>query len=199
MAATHGTQRRYVEGCRCDDCKEAHRVSARDYRERRASGQTRPAAVLQTVTDLPPSEPGPVESGVQAEMAGDREIKLDEAAALAELFGLSVDSLLGRKRGPHQDVRYALGALEDAVFTSRNELNRTSKSLRDRLNEIPADFEGYDTLAELVREYSGHLNAANGVLNKLVDRFTDEAAQRATERALKKLKRAGHTEKGPRA
>jgi transcriptional regulator with XRE-family HTH domain len=128
--------------------------------------------------------------------AGDREIKLDEAAALARLFGLSVDSLLGRNQGSVQDLRYALGALEDAVFTSRNELKRMSKSLGDRLNEIPTDFEGYDTIAELVREYIGHSNSARVALNKLVDRFTDEAAQRATDRAIYRLKRGRRSERG---
>jgi hypothetical protein len=26
MAAKHGTRRRYVEGCRCEDCTEANRL-----------------------------------------------------------------------------------------------------------------------------------------------------------------------------
>jgi hypothetical protein len=76
--ASHGTQRRYVEGCRCDDCKEAHRISARDYSERRASGQTRPAAVHEYATSVvstPTYEPGPVESGVEAEIVGLAELR----------------------------------------------------------------------------------------------------------------------------
>jgi hypothetical protein len=85
MAASHGTQRHYVEGCRCEECKEAHRAAARDYRERRASGQTRPAAVLQTRADLPPSEPGPVESGVQEEIAGSAEARPGLAATALAL------------------------------------------------------------------------------------------------------------------
>jgi transcriptional regulator with XRE-family HTH domain len=127
---------------------------------------------------------------------GDREIKLDEAAALAELFGRSVDSLLGRRQGARQDLRYALGAMEDAAYTSRDELDRVSKSLRDRLNEIPADFAEHETLARLVRDCCGHLSAAHAVLNKLVDRFTDEAMQRATQRALNRLKRGRGSERG---
>jgi transcriptional regulator with XRE-family HTH domain len=131
--------------------------------------------------------------------AGDREIKLDEAAALANLFGLSVDSLLGRSQGAHQDLLYALGALEDAVFTSRNELDRVSKSLQERLHEIPADYEGYESLAQPVREFSSRLKAARVALDKLVDRFTEEAEQRATERAINRLKRSGRAAKGQRA
>jgi hypothetical protein len=64
MAVSHGTQRRYVDGCRCEECKEAHRVSARQYRERRANEQTGPVAVPSVVVP----DPGPVELGVQEEI-----------------------------------------------------------------------------------------------------------------------------------
>jgi hypothetical protein len=67
MAVSHGTQRRYVDGCRCEECREAHRVSAREYRERRASGQTG-QVVVPSVVEL--GGPGPVESGVEAEIEG---------------------------------------------------------------------------------------------------------------------------------
>jgi hypothetical protein len=70
MAASHGTQRRYVEGCRCDECKEAHRVSARGYRERRANGLTRPATVFAIPSGVvsEPAGPGPVELGAATEI-----------------------------------------------------------------------------------------------------------------------------------
>lgn len=70
MAATHGTQRRYVEGCRCDDCRQAHRVSARDYRERRASGLTRPAVVAIASVVVSEAAAGPVERAVASEISG---------------------------------------------------------------------------------------------------------------------------------
>ncbi len=92
MAAKHGTRRRYVEGCRCDDCADAQRNYQRDYRERKANG-------LPAVSQLPRpqkadpdpelSGPGPVESGVQAEIAGLNEARpgLAEAAlALARIM-----------------------------------------------------------------------------------------------------------------
>ena len=69
VMASHGTQRRYVEGCRCEECTEAHRVSARDYRDRRASGQTRSASVVVVPPVVEPDGPGPVESGVRAEIS----------------------------------------------------------------------------------------------------------------------------------
>jgi hypothetical protein len=70
MAAKHGTQRRYVEGCRCEDCREAHRVSAREYRERRANGLSRPTSVVVVPPVVESDGPGPVEVGVQEEISG---------------------------------------------------------------------------------------------------------------------------------
>jgi hypothetical protein len=73
MAAKHGTRSRYLEGCRCDDCKAAQRLYQQRYRERRANGTTqlRPTPVVQLPErELQPSEPGPVESGVTAEISG---------------------------------------------------------------------------------------------------------------------------------
>jgi hypothetical protein len=90
MGAAHGTQRRYVAGCRCEECKEAHRVSARDYRERRASGQTRPASVvvIPPAVVSGPLEPGPVEAGVEAEIAGLAEARPGLAQAALSLARL---------------------------------------------------------------------------------------------------------------
>jgi hypothetical protein len=64
MAARHGTRRGYNDGCRCDDCKDAQRLYQQRYRERRRT--------LAPVTNVTPaaSSPGPVESGVEAEIAG---------------------------------------------------------------------------------------------------------------------------------
>jgi hypothetical protein len=65
MAAKHGTRRRYNEGCHCEDCTAANAAYQQKYRQR-------PTVVV------PPSEPvttpsfgpGPVEAGVEAEIAG---------------------------------------------------------------------------------------------------------------------------------
>ena len=72
MAAKRGTRRRYVEGCRCDDCRESNRVYARDLRQHHADGDpVRPASVV-AVSAMPEERtgPGPVESGVEAEISG---------------------------------------------------------------------------------------------------------------------------------
>jgi hypothetical protein len=68
MAARHGICRRYVEGCRCEDCTGANRVY---FRQRRAAKVQPPAAVvsLPAAGASQPYEPGPVESGVAAEIS----------------------------------------------------------------------------------------------------------------------------------
>jgi hypothetical protein len=72
MAAKHGTRRRYNEGCHCDECKAANTAYRRDLRERHATGGlARPASLVPLSQPLTPtpSEPGPVESAVAAEIA----------------------------------------------------------------------------------------------------------------------------------
>jgi hypothetical protein len=75
-AKSHGTRRRYNEGCRCDECRHAQALYQRRYRERKANGLTRPHAPPVVVAELPQAEayridtPGPVEAAVQQEIGG---------------------------------------------------------------------------------------------------------------------------------
>ena len=62
MGARHGTRRGYTDGCRCNDCKDAQRLYQQRYRERSLSPVTNVTTAL--------AGPGPVESGVQAEISG---------------------------------------------------------------------------------------------------------------------------------
>jgi hypothetical protein len=71
MSAKHGTHSRYSQGCRCDACAEGHRLTARDYAQRKNAGQVRPR--VQLVKSSPPDsgvtpEPGPVEAATQQEI-----------------------------------------------------------------------------------------------------------------------------------
>jgi len=67
MAGRHGTRLRYNEGCRCGDCTEANRVY---FRRRREAKLLAPAAIdsLTAAGASQPSEPGPVETAVEAEI-----------------------------------------------------------------------------------------------------------------------------------
>jgi hypothetical protein len=77
MAANHGTRRRYTEGCHCNDCTAANTAYQQRYRQRGAGGATPGTNVPPDLsnqdrgTDLPADPgPGPVESGVAAEIDG---------------------------------------------------------------------------------------------------------------------------------
>ena len=125
--------------------------------------------------------------------AGDRSVGIAEAVAVAEVFEIPLDSLLGRKPRAERDLEYALGALMDAVYTSRTELHRTARSLRDRLEDIPSDFAELDTLAGHGREVFGHLETAREVLVKLENQLIADMERRVAER----LKEQKSTEKEP--
>jgi hypothetical protein len=61
MAATHGTRRRYNEGCRCEDCTAANAGYQQKYRQR-------PTVVVPLTAPVTPTSPGPVEAGVAEEI-----------------------------------------------------------------------------------------------------------------------------------
>src|ERR1700739_3868550 len=68
MAAKHGKSTRYTQGCRCDACKDAHRLRAADYPQRLV---TRGALNRYQGSDSPDTNvtPSPVESAVTAGIA----------------------------------------------------------------------------------------------------------------------------------
>jgi hypothetical protein len=71
MSIKHGTDRRYSDGCRCDECREAHTLKAREYRDRKRRGLTRPALLTAVLSaEREQAGPGRVESAVEAELAG---------------------------------------------------------------------------------------------------------------------------------
>ena len=72
MAAAHGTRTRYNTGCRCDDCKQASRDYDKKRRLARAAGNVKPSSVtvLPTAAAGSLEEPGRVEAGVLAQIAG---------------------------------------------------------------------------------------------------------------------------------
>jgi hypothetical protein len=120
---------------------------------------------------------------------GERSVRIDEAAAIADLFDVSVDTLLGRKQTQQRDLDYALGALTDAAFTSRTELKRIANTLRDRVDDIPLEYKGYDSRSKLVRDFSKHLDAASATLNELIEHRIADSEQKAIERVVKQLRK----------
>jgi len=72
--------------------------------------------------------------------SGKRAIKLDEASAMADLFGLSLDSLLGRT-GMEDDQAHALTVLADQAEKTLPDLMGTRETLRRAYQELELQFD----------------------------------------------------------
>ena len=66
MAAKHGTRRRCIEGCHCDDCTAAKTAYQQRWRQERGDGEPATPSVVSVSS---PVTPGPVEVAVETEIA----------------------------------------------------------------------------------------------------------------------------------
>jgi transcriptional regulator with XRE-family HTH domain len=72
-----------------------------------------------------------------------RAVRLAEAAAIADLFGVSVDSLLGRRVGLDDDIAYTLRMTGDTARRASDRIAAIVAELNDRLVEVSAlEFNG---------------------------------------------------------
>lgn len=67
MASKCGTRRRYIDGCRCDECRAANRTYQREWAANRGSGQP---VVSIAPSSVPAEGPGAVEVAVNLELDG---------------------------------------------------------------------------------------------------------------------------------
>lgn len=68
--------------------------------------------------------------------AGDRAIQIDELVALAELFEVSIDMLLGHSTGRSQDKAFQMSTLVDAEQQSLWQLSTTERTLRQAVTNV---------------------------------------------------------------
>lgn len=68
--------------------------------------------------------------------AGDRAVQIDELVAFAELFEVSVDTLLGHSTGHSQDKAFQVWALVDAERQSLWQLSTTERTLRQAVTNV---------------------------------------------------------------
>lgn len=68
--------------------------------------------------------------------AGERATKIDEVTAIADIFEVSVDMLLGRSAAPKNDDMYALRALLDTAQQASWQASTIENTLRERLTEV---------------------------------------------------------------
>jgi transcriptional regulator with XRE-family HTH domain len=111
--------------------------------------------------------------------AGDRSVRINEAVGIADLFEVSLDSLLGRKPGAQRDeLQYLLRVLRDTARQSSQQVWSTMETLREQLEELPKDFEHSDMLQRVgYNTWANHLDWAHDELMGLVN-LADELMRR---------------------
>lgn len=94
---------------------------------------------------------------------GDRQVSITEAAGVADLFGVSVDDLLGRNTPAESDFGQALGRLRNAAEKTAWGLAEAMQGVRTCASDVAAfEFEGRGDL--------GHaLSAAFTAVEQAID------------------------------
>lgn len=97
--------------------------------------------------------------------AGRRSVRINEAVALADIFEVSVDALLGRREPDDTTLTFALVVLTDYAGDAGRQIYRTrgvATDIADQLELIEESFPvpGIDALRQAAQEMAGHLDAA---------------------------------------
>jgi hypothetical protein len=106
MYEKHGTHAHYSAGCRCVACTEAHRVRAREYRRRKNAGEVvspfRYADQQESVEarTIVQAFPGPVEVGVEAEIATEVAVSRPGLAQVALAMARLLDDSKAKNQAP---------------------------------------------------------------------------------------------------
>lgn len=97
-----------------------------------------------------------------------RPVPLDEAAAIADLFGMSLDTLLGRNLGPDRDLLYMLTALGRTAQQAAPLMRSVENDLRERVAELGAfEFDQRSAITDVCERTAAALRQANDALAKI--------------------------------
>ena len=98
--------------------------------------------------------------------AGDRPLKLAELVAVAELFEVSVDTLLRREARPRGNQAQALRVVADTATKSSVAIVNVESAIQDRLADLAAfdDLPERDTLIASLKQAYSLLVDADGAL-----------------------------------
>lgn len=100
--------------------------------------------------------------------AGDRAVRVDELAAIADLLGVSLDRLLGRDTSPQQELKSTLENIYATAQHASSQLEATEESLRALTDALTAfDFDQRDHLIALSNGACDALASANQELREL--------------------------------
>lgn len=116
---------------------------------------------------------------------GSRPTRIDEAIGIADLFGVSLDAMLGRNLGSGRDLVYALEALgqtaQQAALVSSLEA-----ALRDRVAELSAfDFDERDDITAACDRMAVALAQANAELATIWPPLRDALLAAATKQDIR--------------
>ena len=109
---------------------------------------------------------------------GRRSVRIVEASALADLFGISVDELLGRNANPEGDQLQTLRLLIDTARELSHQISGVTETLRNRFRDIDGlTIDGVDWLkADSDRAWCS-LTDASKALSRIAMFETRVAAQ----------------------
>jgi transcriptional regulator with XRE-family HTH domain len=116
-----------------------------------------------------------------------RSVKISEAAGIAELFGVSLDSLLGRRVGVENDLSNALGALQHAAEKATWEIGVIHGYVQHGFTELePYQFESRQDLdSEGHRALDALLAAQDALANVAMFRLPRRVAVKLQDEAIR--------------
>lgn len=137
--------------------------------------------------------------------SGDRKVKLDEVMALAEIFGISVDTLLGRKPGVASEIATVFDGLQQASGKAVLDIAAMHSLLQSWFSQLPeVEFDNRNKLESALGEASdallraqeklyeiGQLETPQRFSRKSMDEMID---RKAAERLKKLLEKSDETE-----
>ena len=98
----------------------------------------------------------------------DRSVRIDEAAGIADLFGTSVDELLGRKVAPERHMTYPLWALIELAPESELQFRLIEATLVEAFCDLSElEFEGREALDADGKRACEALAEARSVLSRI--------------------------------
>lgn len=126
--------------------------------------------------------------------AGSRSLRVTEAVGIADLFEISVDTLLGRHPvAEGGDLLYRLRMLRDTAQKLAPQSLATAESIREQIMEMPKGFEGSESLRALGISTVQGLFSANDALLDLANRSHD-VLQDQQERGVRPAERPSSQE-----
>jgi transcriptional regulator with XRE-family HTH domain len=117
--------------------------------------------------------------------SGERAVRIDEATAIADLFEVSVDVLLGRNVDRRLDLNYALRAVQNTARQSAQQMAAIDATLSDSLADLDAlEFKGRETLEKEVVSAQRALRKAQAAFSNVAEFSLPPRGQVALRKTL---------------